>query len=137
MPHPIHPVLVHFPIACWSLGSVADVAGIVMGKGVAEWAALLITAGLILAVPAIFTGLLDLGSAGKGDDEVNTAMSHITFVLITWSLYAASLYVRTALFTVSHYIPIALSLAGLISLGIAGWYGGRLVYTYGVGVNIK
>ena len=27
MKHPLHPALVHFPIACWSLATLADIAG--------------------------------------------------------------------------------------------------------------
>ena len=32
MRHPLHPALVHFPIACWSLATAADLAGLAFAE---------------------------------------------------------------------------------------------------------
>jgi len=136
-PHPIHPVLVHFPVACWSLGSVTDIARLFFGGGVAEVSSWLISAGLILSIPAMLTGLLDLGNTKNNSAAQDTVITHVSFVLITWTFYAASVFMRTQAMTSAQFISLALSIGGLVCLGFAGWYGGKLVYSHGIGVQIK
>jgi uncharacterized membrane protein len=35
--HPLHPAIVHFPIACWSLAVVADFASLLLGEAAWQW----------------------------------------------------------------------------------------------------
>ena len=135
MRHPVHPVLVHFPVACWSLGSLFDIASIYFVDETARLATSLISIGLVLAVPAMIAGLLDLRNIKKDSPAQDIVMTHISYVLVTWLLYAAALYTRLQPIE-NEYITIVLSSAGLVCLGVAGWYGGRLVYQYAVGVHL-
>ena len=134
MSHPIHPALVHFPIACWSLGTVADIAGIFFDKEISEMAVYLVATGLVTAIPTMLAGALDLKNLKQESAAQDIAMSHITYVLIAWMLYAATLYTRYKSSGDSLPISIVLSVAGFICLAVAGWYGGKLVYEHGVGV---
>jgi uncharacterized membrane protein len=34
MRHPLHPAIVHFPVACWSLTVITDFAGLWLGETV-------------------------------------------------------------------------------------------------------
>jgi len=135
MAHPVHPALVHFPIACWTLGTLADLAALQYGADVSKLAMVLIIAGLVLAIPTMITGLLDISNIEKESPAQDVVMQHLTFVLITWCLYGASLFVRLRPMENAEFISIVLSTGGFVTLGITGWYGAKLVYEHGVGVN--
>ena len=49
-------------------------------------------------------------------------------------LYGANLWLRTTN-TPGARLPIALSVVGVIMLGISGWLGGEMVYVHGVAVE--
>jgi len=135
MAHPVHPALVHFPIACWTLGTLADLAALQYGADVSKLAMVLVIAGLVLAIPTMITGLLDISNIEKESPAQDVVMQHLTFVLITWCLYGASLFVRLRPMEHAEFISIVLSAGGFATLGITGWYGAKLVYEHGVGVN--
>jgi len=134
MSHPIHPALVHFPIACWSLGTIADVAGIYFGKEISDMATHLVVTGLVVSIPTIFAGALDLKNVKQESIAQNIVMNHITYVIIAWMFYAATLFTRLKSSGDLFSISMALSVGGFVCLVIAGWYGGKLVYEHGVGV---
>ncbi|MBL1275703.1 MAG: DUF2231 domain-containing protein [Ectothiorhodospiraceae bacterium] len=135
MSHPLHPLIVHFPVACWSLGSLAGIADLFQVETVAGFSAPLIFTGLILAVPAMLTGLLELGKTRGDKVAQDTVMTHISFVLMAWLLYAASYYMRGQDMDNALLLTHVFSITGFVTLCFAGWYGGKLVYTHGVGVQ--
>ena len=139
MAHPVHPALVHFPIACWTLGTLTDLAALQYGADVSpelsKLAMVLIIAGLVLAIPTMIAGLLDISHIEKESPAQDVVIQHLTFVLITWCLYGASLFVRLRPIEHAEFISIVLSAGGFVTLGITGWYGAKLVYEHGVGVN--
>jgi uncharacterized membrane protein len=95
-----------------------------------------IAVGLILAFLALVTGLIDYVKIPQGAPAESAAMRHMIIMVVALLIYAGSLLLRFnspaeaggLLFT-----AVALSLAGLAVLLIGGWYGGELVYRYGVG----
>lgn len=137
MNHPIHPALVHFPIACWTLATIGDYASI-WWKGPVWWVAgLLLIIGTVAAIAAMISGLFELRKVTDENNALCVIDSHVLLALLTWALYAASLGLRIDKFQLSAPGPLELTLSGLafISLFGAGWYGGKLVYESGVGVK--
>lgn len=134
--HPAHPMLVHLPIALWTLGTACD--GLTLA-GVAEaWplAGLCMALGLVLALPAMGAGLLDF--AGLPDRAVGTATRHMLLMGLAWSAYLAALLMRSDGWAVrAEPAPLAMAagLAGFLLLVAGAAHGGQLVYRLGVGVD--
>lgn len=137
MKHPIHPLLVHFPIACWVLASLADFGGLGWRP---EWlwptAAGLIAVGCGFGLLAAGAGFLELIKLGPEHPAQRTAMAHMTLALMTWCLYAGALVlrVRGGALVPPGTAALALDALGLASVLVTGWLGGQLVYRHGVGV---
>ena len=138
MSHPLHPALVHFPIACWTLATLTDVAivaGLAHGQPAWSFAGALMAIGVVTALAAMATGLLEFTKLGDAHPAEAVAQRHMGFVLAAWGCYAASLYLRVrGMHAIAPGMPaLALGVVGFACLGVAGWLGGKLVYTHGVG----
>lgn len=135
--HPIHPAIVHFPIACWTLATLGDVASIWLGER-AWWASgLLLTIGTLSAVVAMIAGVFELSKIDEQSQGARVADTHMHLAFVTWTLYAVSLLLRLDKFhlTAPGFIETSLSGLGLIALFATGWFGGKLVYEHRVGVS--
>lgn len=138
MKHPVHPALVHFPIACWSLVSVMDgIALVWQPESLQLLSAMLLATGCASGLVAAAAGLIDLLKLPDGHPAERTLYLHMSLALGSWCLYAGSLFLR-----IEHRQLMApglwallLSGAGLLVLLATGWLGGRLVYGHGVGVS--
>jgi len=138
MSHPVHPAVVHFPVACWSLATVADVVGLLWAP---PWlwplAFVLTVLGCVSGLLAALAGFLELLKLPAEHPAGSTANAHMGLALTTWCLYAGSAFLR--LHDQQPVPPgtwaLALGGAGLLSLLATGWLGGKLVYGYGVGVT--
>ena len=105
--HPIHPMLVHFPIALWTVAAGAYVASAAdVTAPVAMIAKFANGGGLIMAMLAIFFLVALLLS-------ISTGLDHST----------------------AQIAAAVCAVAGFLLMGVGGWYGGRLVYEHGVAVN--
>jgi len=137
--HPIHPMLVPFPIGLWVFSLVADVIYLWRGNTGWEWmASWTLLAGCLGAVAAGVFGIIDYFSIT--DKKVsNIAAWHARFNVLALLLFAGSWYMRRGVDFANPNgkltIPIALSVAGVIVVTISGWLGGELVFKHGVGVN--
>lgn len=139
MGHPIHPMLIPFPIALWVFSLVADLIYLWRGDPAWAWIAFYTLAGGILgAILAAVFGIIDYFSIR--DKRVSRiAAWHARFNVLALLLFAASFYLRTlsgaGLVGGSFTIPLLLSIAGVASVTISGWLGGELVYKHGVAVE--
>lgn len=133
--HPLHPALVHFPIAFWTAGSVCDglvLAGLSQDTALATLA---LTLGTATALPAMFAGLSDLAGLRKDSQALGTR--HMLVMALAWLAYLGALITRLHTMPGGEVTPItaySCSFAGLILLGVGGWLGGQLVYRHGSGV---
>lgn len=132
--HPLHPMLVHFPIAFWSLAAVSD--GLALSGLADTWAYgwLLLTLGLVTAVPAMIAGFADL--AALHDAAERDGHHHMIFMSAAWTLFVSALIFRLEDGTPSaspDVLSAVLSFLGLVSMAVGGWYGGQLVYRHGAG----
>ncbi|MGV6819021.1 MAG: DUF2231 domain-containing protein [Parvularcula sp.] len=134
MRHPLHPAIVHFPIACWSLASIADFAGLWLGEASWQWSGGLLAVGCGMAVVAILAGMFELSKVPDGAPMRDT-WAHMSAMLIAFGFFTARLVLR--LDAIQPLPPNTLSLfldaGGFVALGVGGWLGGRLVYRHGIG----
>lgn len=135
--HPVHPMLIPFPIVLWIFSLVCDVV-YAMGWGSSIWndmAFYTIVGGVLGALAAAIPGYIDYRSLtdpqtkkiGRWHMLINVSivvLFAINLVLRTWSVPGAVL-------------PILLSLVGIAMLGVSGWLGGELVYVHGVAVEAE
>jgi uncharacterized membrane protein len=133
--HPLHPAVVHFPIALLLSASAADIAWLVGFTADVRVGAVMMAGGLAMGIVAMAAGLVDFIRLDEG--AVPHAMRHILVVGVAWMGYAIALYLRRD--TVSggtelSSLSIALSMVSALLLALGGWLGGRLVYTFGAGV---
>lgn len=137
MRHPLHPALVHFPIACWSLASAADLASLHYGQPAWWLAGALLVIALVFAIPAMIAGFMELMRLPEDSAAIKDVNRHMIMVMAAFSLYLASLLLRVDAMTLHapDLLAIALSLGGFVCLGVAGWLGGKLVYGHRLGAE--
>lgn len=143
MRHPLHPALVHFPIASWVLATALDLVALVWQPALLQpMAALLIGFGCVAGLVAAGAGFLDLLKIPEGHPAERIATIHMSLALTSWCLYAGSLALRVQGTQVAqmHLVApgpaaLALSALGLLVVLATGWLGGSLVYGHGVGVS--
>lgn len=137
MRHPLHPALVHFPVACWSLATAADLASIRFGQPAWWLAGVLMAIGLVCAVPAMVAGFMELIRLPDDSPAITDVNRHMYMVMAAFSLYAVSLLLRLQGTTLhAPGMPaMALGIAGFACLAIAGWLGGKLVYGHRLGAD--
>ena len=137
MKHPIHPLVVHFPIACWSLSTLGDLTGILLPNSPTQLIVLLMFIGCISAVIAMAAGLYEIGKIKDIGPIEYIVDRHMYAAVTAWGFYSLSLYLRwdNGFSTEPNIWAITTSVIGFVSLIIAGWYGANLVYNHGVRVN--
>ena len=134
--HPLHPLLIPFPIVSFIGALVTDVMYLTTQEG--GWATAsnwLLGVGLVTAALAAAAGLADYA----GDDRVRkigAATRHMIANIVVVTLEAVNLVVRLTGDAGSiGGLGIWLSLASVVILAYSGWLGGELVYRHRVGVQ--
>jgi uncharacterized membrane protein len=138
--HPIHPMIIPFPIGLWVFSLVADV--IYLWRGNPVWrdyvAFYTLLGGIIGAALAAVFGIIDWLSI-KDRAVKKVADWHARLNVIALLVFAASFYLRTAggqrMLGGGYTIPLLLSVLGVILISISGYLGGELVFRHGVAVN--
>lgn len=132
--HPIHPMLIPFPIVCFILVFVADY--FFLQNHDHPWASasrILLVIGLVMAALAAVAGLTDfLGEKRiQGPDAIKHALANVTLVV----LELVNLVLRWHNDAAIGKIGIYLSGIGVLILIYSGWKGGDLVFKHGMGVQ--
>lgn len=137
MRHPLHPALVHFPIACWSLATAADVASLIWGEPAWRMAGVLLVAGIGFSIPAMLAGFIELAKVAEDSPALKDVNRHMILVMSALAFYTASLFLRLQGSHLGEPGPLAIGLgvAGFLLLCAAGWFGGKLVYGHRLGVT--
>jgi uncharacterized membrane protein len=136
--HPIHPMLIPFPIALWTTSFVADVIFYFKrNTSLLLISKFMIAAGCLGAIAAAVPGIIDWLSIK--DKEVNRIANwHARLNIIALVVFAISLYfrMRAGAHWANHHmtIPFLLSFLGVVLIAISGWLGGALTFEHGVGV---
>ena len=138
--HPIHPMIIPFPIALWVFSLIADL--IYLWRGNPLWrnyiAFYTLLGGIIGGAAAAVPGFIDWLTL-KEREVVKIANWHARLNVIALLIFAASFYLRTTsgagLVTGNYTIPVGLSVLGVILIAISGWLGGEMVFKHAVAVD--
>jgi uncharacterized membrane protein len=135
--HPIHPMLVPLPIGLWIFSFACDLVYRFLSD-LERWdtmALYTMAGGIAGALLAALPGFLDyLSLEDRATRRVAT--THMLINLTTVGIYAVNLWLRTTS-PPGAATPFALSIVGIILLGVAGWLGGELVFRHGVAVTAR
>lgn len=137
---PIHPILVHFPIALLALSVAADLAGFFSNidslRSTGWWS----LAGAALGgVATVLAGVFDMRRADLSEEIHERVHRHmkVGFALLAvitgLTLWRWTIFIQPGLAVTAIYLDCAILAMALA--GFQGWLGGELVYTYGVSVN--
>ncbi len=136
--HPLHPAIVHFPVAGWTSAVVTDVLFLVIRAPlwwqISLW---LLIVGTITALGAMTAGFADLISLPAGPAQ-KKALRHMYVMSTAWTVYLIDVLIR---FLASGSLPtpalawagLALSVVGFLTLLVGTHFGAQLVYDLGVG----
>lgn len=144
--HPIHPMIVAFPIAFYT-ATVATLLAYI-GTQEAFWyrvALISNVAGVITAVIAVLPGAIDLFSLPQHSRARSTGLKHAGFNLLATALFAVTAFIIyrgwtervmvDGTYRFDATIPLAMSVVAWVSMVIAGSLGWTLVQTYHVGIK--
>ena len=134
--HPIHPMLVNFPLGLLVTSAVFDIIHIVTGNGywsgIAYW---MIAAGVITGLLAAIVGAIDTVSIPSGMRAKTVSILHGTGNFLILVLFAVSWAFRFSVPGNPPVIAYVLSFLGTTLLGVTGWLGGELTLRLGIGVD--
>jgi uncharacterized membrane protein len=135
--HPIHPMLIVFPLGLLITAVIFDIVRLITGNNdfavVSFWA---IAAGVIGGLLAAIFGLIDWLAVPSGTRAKQVGLWHGGGNVVVVLLFAISWFLRSGS---TDYVPdtlaFLLSLVGVAIGAVTGWLGGELVDRLGVGVD--
>jgi uncharacterized membrane protein len=135
--HPFHPILITVPIGAWVASLVFDIAA-KASDDPAPWAQAsfwLIVIGIVGAALAAVFGMLDLLTIPSNTKAASTAITHAAINFAVLMVFAINALLRNSDGRDEvGTLPFVLTVVALAALGVSGWLGGKLSYTYGVRV---
>src|ERR1043166_1201373 len=136
--HPLHPMLVHFPIGFFILSLLLDLATLLFPDAPnflrASFYAMLF--GVMTALLAAAPGFVDYSDIRNDHPAKRAATAHMTLNLLVVAVYGINLGLRSTLMADPKIsaAPLILSLVGIGLLSASGYLGGKLVYDQGIAV---
>jgi uncharacterized membrane protein len=135
--HPIHQMLIPFPLGLLATGVAFDAVYLITGNGnMANVSHFMILAGLVGGALAAPFGWIDWFSIPANTRAKSVGLIHGIGNVVVMLLFIGSWWLR---YTSPAYIPttlaMALSFAGAGLAVVTGWLGGELVDRLGVGVD--
>jgi uncharacterized membrane protein len=132
--HPIHPMLVSFPIVLFIGTLVTDI--VFLSTDNVMWAIAsryLLGVGIIMAALAAIAGLTDFFGDKRiqGSDAIKHMLANVTAVVLEIINFFVRLHSDSAI----RGIGIVLSVIVVLILLYSGWKGGDLVFRHGMGVR--
>ncbi|MGA9118277.1 MAG: DUF2231 domain-containing protein [Bacteroidota bacterium] len=142
MTAPFHPVVIHFPLALLSTVALLEVLAVILKRDdlsrAGWWVQLAGTIGILLAV---LTGIVAENATMIPAPAAGAVDIHEQLAFVCSSAFAGLLLWRVAARTkipgASPWGYLALYCVSVVLLFVVGWYGGELVFHYGVGVLPK
>jgi uncharacterized membrane protein len=132
--HPLHSVLVAFPIGLLIFSLVCDLLGSVYPSN-SSWGTVAfysMVGGIIGALLAAVPGLVDL-LAIRDPQVKKIGVSHMVINLVVVAIFVVDAWLRYS--GNESRLPIILSILGVALLLVSGWLGGEMVYVHGVAVE--
>ncbi len=138
--HPLHPMLVHFPIALLTTSVAFEALAMRWPSERLRASSLdMLVVGVLAAVAAVVSGhLAEEAVENRGIPE-QVLEWHEGLGFATFWIFAGVLAMRVAmawgLLRDRPIWPLLLGLVGIAVLLVAGYFGGELVYRFGAGVS--
>jgi len=137
---PVHPILVHFPIALLPMSVAADLVAFFTDsaslRSTGWWA---LVGAATSGVVTVAAGVYDMRRANLQEEVHHRVHQHmkVGFTLIAaiigLTVWRWAIYTQPGLFVSAIYLDVAILTMALA--GFQGWLGGELVYSYGVFVK--
>ena len=137
--HPLHPMIVHFPIALLTAAVGFDLVGTRWRPNECRIAArFTLVLGFVAAVLALLSGHVAEEAVEHSGVPKAVLELHETLAGVTTGVFAALVALHVAVsmgwLRERRGLAVAVGLVGMMLLLIASYYGGSLVYEYGAGV---
>ncbi|HEU4887954.1 MAG TPA: DUF2231 domain-containing protein [Thermoanaerobaculia bacterium] len=134
--HPIHQMLVAFPLGVLAMSLVFDLIGRFAGwPKMHEAAYYMIAAGVISGLAAAVFGFIDFLAIPSGTRAKRLGRLHGLGNVVVVVLFAVSWFLRRDDPAQPEILAIVLAAAAAALAGVTGWLGGELVDRLGVGVD--
>lgn len=132
--HPLHPILVHLPLGLLPVVAIADGAALFSGRPlfweISFW---VLVAGLMGAFFAMAAGVFDALHLSQESKVAPIVAKHMMWMGTAVSAFVVSLLLRSHTPPALPWLLLLLDVSGVGLLLVGGFYGGELVYRYGVG----
>lgn len=134
--HPLHPAITDVPIGAWLLAVIFDIIWLA-SPAVNSWAArgaeIAVLIGILAAVAAAVTGLADWSDSYGAERTVG--LYHAGLNSLALVLYIVSFFIRLADPSGESVAAAILGFIGIVSVLVAAYLGGDMVFGKGTGVN--
>ncbi len=135
-----HPMIVHFTIALFLFTVLLDILGLILKKDsfhVASWYSLIASG--IAVIFTVIAGLIaeSMVNASPAAQDIIEIHEKIGFSILTiiLSLVIWRIVLKGKMPVKGRTLFLVISVIGVIIITIGGYFGGELVYTYGVAVK--
>ena len=146
LPNPLHPAIVHFPIALILIGALLAVAAMLIRRWQLPWlATVLLVMGALGAYGAARTGGQQAVMVGEISEPAERILDqHQEWGELTRNFAIAAAILALSSASLARFPTTArgLGIATAMVAGAAAWsvaatghYGGQLVYKHGLGIN--
>jgi uncharacterized membrane protein len=134
--HPVHPMMIVFPLGLLATAAIFDLITLVKGDGQwSERAFWMIAAGIVGGLVAAVFGLVDFLAIPPRTRAWAIGLYHGVGNVVVVALFAASWWLRRPEPAAPGTLAYALSFAAVALALVTGWLGGELVDRLGVGVD--
>lgn len=133
--HPVHPMLVAFPIGLWVFSLACDILYRATGTPVWDTVAVYtMGGGIIGAIAAALPGFFDLMDM-KESPAKRIGIGHALLNIAALILFVAGFSIRQS--AAPGTVPFILSILGVVTIMVSGWLGGSMVYLHGAAVELR
>ena len=134
--HPVHPMLIVFPLGLLATAVAFDIVGLIQNDSqwfrVSFW---MIAAGIIGGLCAAVFGLIDWAAIQSGTRANRIGLYHGGLNVVVVLLFIASWFMRQVNGQMPSAGALILSFIAVLMALVGGWLGGELVDRLGVGVD--
>lgn len=137
--HPLHPIIVHVPMAVWPAALLFDLLSLLQigGNAMVRLSFYSILFGLIAVLVAVPTGVIDWGGVKQEKPAWRLGLYHMALNLVVAILFAMNLGLRLEDYREAERVgalPLLLSGVGTLLLFGSAYLGGLMVYDHGIGI---
>lgn len=140
---PLHPQIVHYPIALITVSFLVDLVGVITGsKKWTQFGGILLSLAIVSALIALLTGQSSEQSLKPMSDVLHHAVeeheglaTQVFFFFLIIGIVRGWLQLKGIFNGWKHWTYVVLAGAGVIFILRVGQLGGTLVYKYGAGVQ--